>query len=75
MGTINAAWHGAHRMPKNATTEQRIEWHVAHAANCACRNPPPGLLALLQAKGIVLPQVRPGAQATSRQRRAKRGSS
>ena len=34
---INAEWHRTHRMPKNATTDQRIEWHLEHLKNCACR--------------------------------------
>lgn len=34
---INAAWHQQHRMPKNATTDQRIEWHLEHQKNCGCR--------------------------------------
>lgn len=34
---INAEWHATHRMPKNATAEQRITWHVEHARECACR--------------------------------------
>jgi hypothetical protein len=24
-------------MPKNATIDQRIEWHLEHAKNCTCR--------------------------------------
>jgi hypothetical protein len=34
---INKAWHEAHRMPKNATVEQRIAWHEGHMKHCACR--------------------------------------
>lgn len=34
---INKAWHDKHKMPKKPTTDQRIEWHVAHAKNCGCR--------------------------------------
>ena len=34
---INAEWHKKHRMPKNATTDQRIVWHLEHLKNCACR--------------------------------------
>ncbi len=34
---LNREWHRAHRMPPRPTREQRIEWHVAHAAACACR--------------------------------------
>jgi hypothetical protein len=37
MSKINAAWHAAHPMPKNPTLDQRIEWHVAHAKACGCR--------------------------------------
>jgi hypothetical protein len=33
----NKAWHEKNRMPKGPTFEQRMEWHIAHAANCSCR--------------------------------------
>lgn len=43
MGTINAIWHKAHRMPLGATLDQRVAWHVDHARNCGCwpELPPP----------------------------------
>jgi hypothetical protein len=34
---VNPAWHKRHPMPKNATLEQRIRWHHAHAKACGCR--------------------------------------
>lgn len=34
---LNKAWHLAHIMPKNATIEQRIAWHLLHLKNCQCR--------------------------------------
>ena len=34
---LNKEWHLAHRMPKNATIEERIAWHIEHSKNCACR--------------------------------------
>jgi hypothetical protein len=34
---INAKWHKSHKMPKNATLDQRVKWHLAHAKNCGCR--------------------------------------
>lgn len=37
---LNRAWHLAHRMPANATLEQRIEWHLEHARVCKCREMP-----------------------------------
>jgi hypothetical protein len=40
---LNAAWHKAHRMPKNPTREVRLAWHLEHARMCGCR-PIPGSL-------------------------------
>jgi len=37
---INKEWHQANRMPPNAKLEQRIEWHIEHTMNCACRAMP-----------------------------------
>jgi hypothetical protein len=34
---INATWHAKHPMPKPATLDQRVKWHVAHAKACGCR--------------------------------------
>lgn len=36
---INREWHEAHRMPKNATRDQRGEWHASHVEECGCREP------------------------------------
>jgi hypothetical protein len=54
MGQINADWHRAHKMPKNPTEEQRLAWHIDHARNCTCRDMPPTLRALAEARGIRL---------------------
>ena len=35
---INAIWHKAHRMPKNATLDEKIKWHTGHAKHCKCRD-------------------------------------
>ena len=37
---INRTWHEHHKMPKNASLDQRIEWHLAHEKNCQCREMP-----------------------------------
>lgn len=37
MSKINKLWHQKHKMPKNASDKQRIQWHVDHARECACR--------------------------------------
>ncbi|MEN3111106.1 hypothetical protein ACFONG_04520 [Uliginosibacterium paludis] len=39
-------------MPAKASGEQRIAWHLAHAAACGCRPIPAGVLALMAARGI-----------------------
>ncbi len=45
MAKLNAAWHEAHRLPRNATTDQRVAWHLEHAEMCGCRAIPPPLQA------------------------------
>jgi hypothetical protein len=35
--TINEKWHSAHEMPKNPTMDERVNWHLEHARECACR--------------------------------------
>jgi hypothetical protein len=47
----NAQWHAAHRMPANASLNQRVTWHVAHAAHCACRPMPATVVAELKRRG------------------------
>ncbi|MBS1903980.1 MAG: hypothetical protein JSS75_09770 [Bacteroidetes bacterium] len=42
---LNAEWHNDHRMPKNATLDQRIAWHIEHAKHCGCRPMPEKLKA------------------------------
>ena len=41
---LNAEWHLANKMPRNATLEQRVAWHKQHAKECACRPIPPNIL-------------------------------
>ena len=45
---INREWHELHRMPKNATLEQRIAWHMEHAKHCKCRPIPEKLAAEIE---------------------------
>jgi hypothetical protein len=37
---LNKAWHKQHTMPKNATLDERIAWHIEHAKHCSCREMP-----------------------------------
>jgi hypothetical protein len=56
MGKINAEWHRANPMPKNPTMDQRLAWHVAHAAACACREELPGsIVAEMKRRGMPVP--------------------
>jgi hypothetical protein len=48
MGKLNAAWHQRHPIPKKATLDQRVRWHLAHAASCACRAIPETVLQKLR---------------------------
>jgi hypothetical protein len=41
---LNKEWHQKHRMPKNPTEDQRIEWHLKHEKNCSCRPIPDKLV-------------------------------
>jgi hypothetical protein len=50
MTKVNKAWHKENRMPKTATTQQRLKWHLAHADVCACRPMPTKLQKLMSEK-------------------------
>jgi|RhiMethySRZTD1v2_1073278.scaffolds.fasta_scaffold10802_2 hypothetical protein len=45
---MNARWHATHPMAKNATLDDRVRWHVAHAKVCNCRPMPPSVVAELK---------------------------
>lgn len=47
---INRSWHEKNRMPKNASEEQRIAWHLEHVKHCPCRPIPEKLQALIRKK-------------------------
>ena len=56
MGKINAAWHNANIMPKNATLDQRVDWHLAHLTSCGCRTDlPDTIIKELKRRGIKPP--------------------
>lgn len=47
MGKINKEWHLKNKMPKTPTLNQKIQWHVNHTRECACREMPPNVKKLL----------------------------
>ena len=49
---INKEWHDKNIMPKNATFDQRVKWHMEHRKNCACRPIPAKLLEQIREKGV-----------------------
>jgi hypothetical protein len=57
---MNATWHLKHPMPMRSTLDQRVEWHVALAKACGCREMPPTVLKELRRRGEEVPQRRPG---------------
>lgn len=53
---INESWHKKNRMPKSATFEQRVQWHLEHQKNCSCRPIPKMLAEQMKEKGIKVPK-------------------
>ena len=49
-------------MPKTPTLEQRVRWHVAHAAACACREIPAKIVEELRKRGVSVPRARVGSR-------------
>ncbi|HEV8547705.1 MAG TPA: hypothetical protein VGQ57_01735, partial [Polyangiaceae bacterium] len=45
---VDARWHAAHRLARNATLDERVAWHQAHAEACACRAMPASIRAELE---------------------------
>ena len=37
---VNSAWHYNHPLPKDATLDQRMDWHLEHVEHCNCRDIP-----------------------------------
>lgn len=56
--SINKEWHEAHKLARNASLEERINWHLAHAANCSCRDIPESIKRELEARGLTVPNPR-----------------
>lgn len=52
---MNREWHMANRMPPNATEDQRIAWHTAHAHACGCRKIEGGVAELFRKRGLPIP--------------------
>jgi hypothetical protein len=55
MGKINKEWHVKNKMPAKASDDQRIVWHLEHTKNCACMPIPKGVIEIMKAKNIAVP--------------------
>jgi hypothetical protein len=45
-------------MPKRATLDQRIAWHLAHTKACSCRSLPASIVKELHRRGQIVPLPR-----------------
>jgi hypothetical protein len=50
---LNKTWHQKHRMPRGATLDQRIRWHLEHRKHCGCRPIPARLAEAMRARGLL----------------------
>ena len=55
----NREWHATPRRPLNPSLEQRLEWHLGHAANCRCREMPDSIRQELEKRGLAIPTPPP----------------
>ncbi|MGN6486789.1 MAG: hypothetical protein ACTHLT_03065 [Devosia sp.] len=55
---LNREWHLAHKLPRNASLEERLNWHMLHAENCQCREMPDTIRRELEARGWTTPTPR-----------------
>jgi hypothetical protein len=49
---VNAAWHEKNPMPKGATMEMRIKWHLEHQTKCGCNEIPKSVRMHLKKRGM-----------------------
>lgn len=47
---MNVEWHTRNRLCRNASLEQRVQWHLAHVEACDCRGLPAGIVAELEGR-------------------------
>jgi hypothetical protein len=54
---MNKVWHEQNKMPKNATTGERLSWHREHQKHCGCRPIPQSLRSLIDDKPAMKKRV------------------
>jgi hypothetical protein len=55
---MNADWHRAHILGRNVPMDVRIEWHLEHARECACRPIPASVVAAIDERSVAAPDLR-----------------
>jgi len=50
---VNEAWHRAHILAARADFEERLDWHVAHAKACGCREMPRPMADAARHRGLL----------------------
>lgn len=50
---MNREWHEQNKLDAKASLDDRVAWHLAHAANCACRPIPAPVLKEIERRRIV----------------------
>lgn len=55
---LNREWHLMHKLDRKASLEERLTWHLKHAANCDCREMPLSIRRELEARGLTVPTPR-----------------
>lgn len=55
---LNREWHLMHKLDRKASLEERLTWHLKHAANCSCREMPLSIRRELEARGLSVPTPR-----------------
>ncbi len=67
-----AVWHSTNPMPRSATFDERVQWHVEHSTKCGCREIPKRILVELKKRGMAAASVKGrNLQKTRRLRRTK----
>ncbi|MFK4812552.1 hypothetical protein ACI3KW_20350 [Devosia sp. ZW T5_3] len=43
-------------MPEHPTLDQRVDWHLAHAIACGCREMPDTIKREIEKRGLAVPE-------------------
>lgn len=55
---IEVDWHSTNPIPRSATLDERVKWHVEHQTKCGCREIPKSILVELKKRGMAAASVK-----------------